>query len=158
MGTSMLTHDFLAPIPPGTLRISVIADDERYAADFPTNRLSAILEAFAEHAGIDAFDEAGQQAVQRSRKTMAAAVQDGDAYLVAVGALWLFLKQPSAESEMHGDALTKMIAENGACLLAVTVNQRKGSGWDFRLFTMPRWPASIPSQRTTARDTRRQWR
>jgi hypothetical protein len=42
-GTSMITHDFAAPIPPGTLRISVIADDERYAADFPTNRLSAIL-------------------------------------------------------------------------------------------------------------------
>jgi hypothetical protein len=154
----MVTHDFSAPIPPGTLRISVIADDERYAADFPTNRLSAILEAFAEHAGTDAFDEARQQAVQRSRKTTAAAVQDGDAYLVAVGALWLFLKQPGAESEMHGDALTKMIAENGACLLAVTVNQRKDSGWDFRLFVMPRWPASIPPQRTTARDTRRQWR
>jgi hypothetical protein len=73
----MITHDFSAPIPPGTLRISVIADDERYAADFPTNRLSAILEAFAERAGIDAFDEAGQQAVQRSRKTAAGTVQDG---------------------------------------------------------------------------------
>jgi hypothetical protein len=157
MGTSMLTHDFLAPIPPGTLRISVIADDKRYAADFPTNRLSAILEAFAEHAGIDAFDEAGQQAVQRSRKTAAAAVQDGDAYLVAVGALWLFLKQPGAESEMHGDALTRMIAENGACLLTVTVNEWNGGAWDFRLFAMPRWPTSITPQRTTARD-RRRWR
>jgi hypothetical protein len=56
----MITHDFAAPIPPGTLRISVIADDERYAADFPTNRLSAILEVLVEHAGIDAFDESGQ--------------------------------------------------------------------------------------------------
>jgi hypothetical protein len=127
----MITHDFSAPILQGTLRISVIADDERYAADFPTNRLSSILEAFAEHAGIDAFDESGQQAEQRSRKTTTAAVQDGDAYLVAVGALWLFLKQPGAESEMHGETLTRMIAENGACLLAVTVNQKKGSGWDF---------------------------
>ena len=58
----MITHDFSKPIPPGTLRISVIGDDQRYAADFPTNRLSAILEAFAEHAGIDAFDEAGTAA------------------------------------------------------------------------------------------------
>jgi hypothetical protein len=64
---------------------------------------------------------------------------------VAVGALWLFLKQPGAESEMHGDALTKMITENGACLLAVTVSQKKGGIWDFRLFAMPRWPALIPS-------------
>ena len=158
MGTSMVTHEFSAPIPPGTLRISVIADDERYAADFPTNRLSAILEAFAEHAGIDAFDEAGQQAVQRSRKTTAAAVQDGDAYLVAVGALWLFLKQPGAESEMHGETLTRMIAENGACLLTVTVGQENGGAWDFRLFAMPRWPTSLRPYKAAARDTRRRWR
>ena len=154
----MITHDFSKPIPPGTLRISVIADDQRYAADFPTNRLSAILEAFAEHAGIDAFDEAGQQAVQRSRKTTAAVVQDGDAYLVAVGALWLFLKQPGAESEMHGETLTRMIAENGACLLTVTVGQENGGAWDFRLFTMPRWPTSLRPYKATARDTRRRWR
>ena len=154
----MIAHDFAAPIPPGTLRISVIADDERYAADFPTNRLSAILEAFAEHAGIDAFDEAGQQAVQQSRKTAVAAVQDGDAYLVAVGALWLFLKQPGAESEMHGATLTKMIAENGACLLTVTVGQGAGSAWDFRLFAMPRWPTSLRPYKASARDTRRRWR
>jgi hypothetical protein len=154
----MITHDFSKPIPPGTLRISVIADDQRYAADFPTNRLSAILEAFAEHAGIDAFDEAGQQAVQRSRKTTAAAVQDGNAYLVAVGALWLFLKQPGAESEMHGETLTRMIAENGACLLTVTVGQENGGAWDFRLFAMPRWPTSLRPYKATARDTRRRWR
>jgi hypothetical protein len=153
----MITHDFSKPIPPGTLRISVIADDQRYAADFPTNRLSAILEAFAEHAGIDAFDEAGQQAVQRSRKTTAAAVQDGNAYLVAVGALWLFLKQPGAESEMHGETLTRMIAENGACLLTVTVGQENGGAWDFRLFAMPRWPTSLRPYKA-ARDTRRRWR
>jgi hypothetical protein len=154
----MITHDFSKPIPPGTLRISVIADDQRYAADFPTNRLSAILEAFAEHAGIDAFDEAGQQAVQRSRKTTAAAVQDGNAYLVAVGALWLFLKQPGAESEMHDETLTRMIAENGACLLTVTVGQENGGAWDFRLFAMPRWPTSLRPYKATARDTRRRWR
>ena len=154
----MITHEFAKPIPPGTLRISVIADDERYVADFPTNRLAQTLDAFAQHAGVDTFDEPVPQAVQRSKETTAAAVQDGDAYLVAVGALWLFLKQPGAESEMHGDALTRMIAENGACLLAVTVDQKKGGGWDFRLFGMPRWPASIPPHRTTARDTRRRWR
>jgi hypothetical protein len=68
------------------------------------------------------------------------------------------MKQPGAESEMHGDALTRMLAENGACLLAVTVSQMPGKNWDFRLFAMPRWPTSIPPQRTTARDTRRRWR
>jgi hypothetical protein len=154
----MITHAFTKPIPPGTLRISVMADDERYVADFPTNRLAETLKAFSHHAGVDTFDEPVPQAVQRSKETTAAAVQNGDAYLVAVGALWLFLKQPGAEAEMHGETLTRMTAENGACLLAVTVNQKKRSGWDFRLFAMPRWPASIPPQRTTARDTRRRWR
>ena len=128
------------------------------AADFPTNRLSAILEAFAELADIDAFDESGQQAVQRSQKAAVAAVQDGDAYLVAVGALWLFLKQPGAESEMNGATLTRMIAENGACLLTVTVGQGTGGAWDFRLFAMPRWPTSLRPYEASVRDTRRRWR
>jgi hypothetical protein len=39
---------------------------------------------------------------------------------------------------MHGTALTKMIVENGACLLTVMVNQKTGGAWDFRLFAMPR--------------------
>jgi hypothetical protein len=97
------------------------------------------------------------------RLTCSAAVQDGDAYLVAVGALWLFLKQPCAESEMHGAALTRMIAENGACLLTVTVNQRTDGVWDFRLFAMPRWPTTVRPYKATARDIRardirRRWR
>jgi hypothetical protein len=154
----MLTHDFSTPIPPGTLRISVIADNQLYAADFPTNWLADTLRAFEYHAGTDTSGECALQAVQRSKRTTAAAVQDGDAYLVAVGALWLFLKQPGAESEMHGETLTKMIAENGACLLAVTVDQKTGGVWDFRLFAMPRWPASVRPYKATTRDTRRRRR
>jgi hypothetical protein len=68
------------------------------------------------------------------------------------------MKQPGAESEMHRGELIRMVAEKRACLLAVTVSQKKGGIWDFRLFAMPRWPASIPPHRTTARDTRRRWR
>jgi hypothetical protein len=59
---------------------------------------------------------------------------------------------------MYGAALTRMVAENGACLLTVTVDEKKGGVWDFRLFAMPRWPTSISPHRTTARDVRRRWR
>ena len=59
---------------------------------------------------------------------------------------------------MHGATLTRMIAENGACLLTVTVNQRTGGAWDFRLFAMPRWPTSLRPYKTTTRDMRRRWR
>ena len=149
----MLTHDYAAPIPTGTLRISVIADDERFAVDFSTGCLAGTLTAFAEYAGIDMFNESTPQAVQQS-KAMVAAMEDGDAYVVTVGALWLFLKQPGAESEMHSDALTRMIAENGSCLLSVTGHQWAGGALDFRLYAMPRWPKARVSQGKTPQKKR----
>jgi hypothetical protein len=155
----MLTHDYAAPIRPGTLRISVIADDERFAVDFSTGCLAGTLTAFAEYAGIDIFDNPTPQAVQRSKEMVVAAMEDGDAYVVAVGALWLFLKQPGAETEVHSDALTKMIAENGACLLAAAVNQQVNGVWAFRLYAMPHWPATRLLQGKTSEERQqRQWR
>jgi hypothetical protein len=155
----MLTHDYAAPIRPGTLRISIIADDERFAVDFSTGCLAGTLTAFAEYAGIDMFDEPTPQAVQRSKEMVAAAMEDGDAYVIAVGALWLFLKPPGAESGMYNDALTRMIAENGACLLTAAVNQRAGGVWDFRLYAVPHWPvARVPQGKTPEERQQRQWR
>jgi hypothetical protein len=149
----MITHAFNAPIAPGVLRVSVIADDELYAADFPTAKLAETLRTFEHYAGTDASVAHTPQATEACREKAAEAVEDGDAYLVTTAALWLFLKQPGARHEMNWESLTAMIRENGACMLTVSVTQR--SGWDFRLFAMPRWPAVVAPYRATQRDRRR---
>jgi len=149
----MITHEFSRPIPPGTLRISVLADAELYAADYPTDRLDETLKAFERHAGLDA---SVAPASQRCQETAAAAVEDGDAHLVTVGALSLFLRQPGGRGEMNGDLLTAMVRDHGACMLTVTVTER--AGWDFRLFAMPRWPATVRPYSATRFDRRRRWR
>jgi hypothetical protein len=154
----MITHDFSRPIPPGTLRISVLADDELFAADFPTAKLSVTLKAFADHAGLDTSEASSPQASQRCKATAAAAAVDGDTHLVTVGALWLFLRQPGGQAEMNGDRLTSMIRDHGACMLTVTAPAAPGDKWDFRLFAMPRWPTSVRPYRATQRDLRRRWR
>lgn len=149
------THVFSTPIPPGTLRISVLADDELYASDFPTDRLASTLKAFAEHAGLDTSTMPTSQASQRCKEAAAAAVEDGDVHLVTVGALWLFLKQPGGHGEMQGDLLAGLVRDHGACMLTVTVTL--AGVWDFRLFAMPRWP-TIAHYPAAQRDRRRRWR
>jgi hypothetical protein len=42
---AMITHAFNSPIAPEVLRVSVLADDELFAADFPTAKLSVTLAA-----------------------------------------------------------------------------------------------------------------
>jgi hypothetical protein len=85
---SMITHEFNSPILPGTLRISVLADDELYAADFPTSRLAETLRAFEHHAGTDASVAHTPQAADACREKAAAAVDDGDAYLEPIPVGW----------------------------------------------------------------------
>jgi hypothetical protein len=146
----MTTHDFSAPALPGTLRISVIADGDTYVTDLPAAKLASTVRAFEEYAGPDlSADSCTEIATD--------AAENGDAYLVAVGALWLFLRMSDFQNAMSRERLDAIVKAGGCAFLAVTTETRSGD-WDFRLFELPSRPASIRPYRATQRDLRRRWR
>jgi hypothetical protein len=55
---------------------------------------------------------------------------------------------------MNTNRLAEMIDANGSAMLTAMVNETTGE-WAFKLFAMPRWPATIGPYRTTQRDWRR---
>jgi hypothetical protein len=143
----MVTHDFHRPIPPSTVRVSVILGGDSFTMDLPSAKLGATLQAFEDHAGPLSED--------RCMAVVAAAARDDDGHVVTSAALWLFLFQPGEESEINAERLAEMIRDDGSVLLTAMVCERSGA-WTFQLFAMPRWPAMAP-YRATARD-RRRWR
>ena len=42
----MITHDISRPIPPGTVRISVIHSGDNFTLDLPSGQIGATLQAF----------------------------------------------------------------------------------------------------------------
>jgi hypothetical protein len=145
----MITHDFHRPIPPGTVRISVIHSGESFTIDLASDRLGDTLTACEDHAGPLSAD--------RCMAAAAAAAGDDDAHVVTSAALWLFLFSPGDESLMNTGRLGEMIASNGSALLAAQACERSGE-WSFRLFAMPRVPGTVLPYRRTKRDIRRRWR
>ena len=132
----------------GMLRVSVICDAETYVTDIPAANLDSALRAFEEYAGPDlSADSCAAVAAEADR--------DGDAYLVCVGALWLFLRTSDIEHVMNRERMTTIVEAGGIAVLTVTT-AREGD-WRFRLHEMPRWPASV---RPTNPDgqRRRRWR
>src|SRR3954471_19915123 len=126
----------VASIPPGTLRISVTADGDTYGTDLPAAKLAETLRAFADFAGTDAGSE--------SCKAVAAeASENGDEYLIAVAALWLFVREPGAGSAaMNRERVDAILKSGGAALLTVMVG-KIGEDWKFRLCEMPSTLASL---------------
>jgi hypothetical protein len=145
----MVTHDFHRPIPPSTVRVSVILGGDSYTVDLLSDRIGDAIQAFEDHAAPLTAD--------RCMAVAAAAAGDDDAHVVTAAALWLFLFQPGDECMMNTGRLGEMIASNGSAMLTAMVNETTGE-WSFRLFGMPRWPAAIGPSRTTKRDLRRRWR
>ncbi len=144
----MLTHEFSSPIPPGTVRISVIIGGDSYTVDLPSDRISDTLTALEDHAGPMTAD--------RCMVAAAEAAGDGDAHVVTAAALWLYLFQP-VEGEINGERLAEMIATNGSAMLTAMVCETSGA-WTFKLFAMPRWPTTVRPYSATERDRRRRWR
>jgi hypothetical protein len=149
----MITHDFSRPIPPGTVRISVITDGETYVTDFAAAALAETLRAFQDFAGLDAGST--------SCKAVAAdARENGDAYMICVAALWLFLRmsdeQQAGSGAMNRDRINAIVRTGGSAMLAVNTETRSGE-WDFRLHQLPSRPAMVRPYRAVDRD-RRGWR
>jgi hypothetical protein len=131
----MITHDFHCPIPPSTVRVSVILGGDSFTVDLPSAKLGDTLQAFEDHCGPLSTDRCAEVAA----------------------ALWLFLFQPGAECEINTDRLAEMIKANGSALLTAMACETTGE-WTFKLFAMPRWPAVVAPYRATERDRRRRWR
>ncbi len=138
----MLTHDFRTPIPPGTLRISVIWNDHLHRTDLLMVRIPDTIRTFEEFIGIVLSAEDGRcTPVAAKACTMAtvSAAQSSDEFVVASSALWRFLFDP-AEYAMNTHRLGGMAQNNGSALLAASLDLQ-GEHWRFQLFAMPRWPA-----------------
>ena len=145
----MITHDFHRPIPPGTVRISVIHSGDSYTVDLASSRLGDAVTAFEyQHAPLTA---------DHCMALAATAAGDDDAHVVTSAALWLFLFQPGPESEMNAQRLAEAIKADGSALLTAVVCEMSGA-WTFRLFAMPRWPGAVRPSRAAQRDVRRRWR
>jgi hypothetical protein len=148
------THSFTAPTVPGTLRISVITDGEIYVTDLPAAKLADTLKAFADFAGLDT-------ASTNCRAVATEAAEVGDAYLICVAALWLFLnmaeEQQAGNAALNRQRLNAIVGAGGCAMLTVTTETRSGE-WDFRLFQLPSRPAVVRPYRATSRDIRRRWR
>jgi hypothetical protein len=84
----MVTHDFHCPIPPSTVRVSVILGGDNFTVDLRSDKIATTIQAFEDHC------DAGQMSADRCMAVAVEAADDGDAHLVTVAALWLWLFQP----------------------------------------------------------------
>lgn len=143
----MPTHDFTTPISPGTLRISVVADGNRYVTDLPSAKLAGTLKAFA------AVDAGAEECVA---VTVDACDVD-DAHLACVGALVLFLRMSDADQSENRERLRGIVGIGGCAILTVSTESEKGE-WEFGLYEVPMRRPSAPSGRSTQRDRPWRWR
>jgi hypothetical protein len=146
----MVTHDFSTPIPPGTVRISVIHSGESFTIDLASAKLGDTVQAFEDHC------DAGPLTADRCMAVAAEAANDGDAMLVTAAALWLWLFHP-IEGVLNTGRLGEMITSHGSALLTAMVCEKTGE-WTHRIYAMPRWPPGVAPHRATSRDLRRRWR
>ena len=137
----MLIHDFRTPIPPGTLRISVIWNDHLHRTDLLMVKIPDTITAFEEFIGIILWSEDGRctpEAAKACTEVTVSAAQSGDESIVTTSALWRFLFDP-AEYAMNTHRLGGTAQNNGSAFLAASLNL-SGDHWQFQLFAMPRWP------------------
>ena len=126
----MLTHDFRKPIPPGTLRISVIWNDHHHKTDLLMVKIPDTIMAFEEFIGIILSAEDGRctpEAAKACTEVTVSAAQSGDESIVTTSALWRFLFDP-AEYVMNTHRLGGMAQNNGSALLAASLDLQGSTG------------------------------
>jgi hypothetical protein len=138
----MVTDDFLAPVAPGTLRISVIWNDHLHRTDLLMVKIPDTIRAFEEFIGIILSAEDGRctpEAAKACTEVTVSAAQICDEFIVTTSALWRFLFDP-VEYTMNTHRLGRMAQNNGSALLAASLDLQ-GEHWGFQLFAVPNWPA-----------------
>ena len=97
----MVTHDFSAPIPAGTLRISVICNDHLHRTDLLMVKVPDTIRAFEEFIGLILSAEDGRctpEAAKVCTEVTVSAAQTCDEFIVTTSALWRFLFDPAEAS------------------------------------------------------------
>jgi hypothetical protein len=133
------------PIPPATLRVSVVWPDGSHAphtVDLPTPEIVRTLRALEDYVGSAMTFPRTRKAAYAAMAAAIEAADDGDTHVVTSAGLWLFLHHPDAGHATNGQRLSDALAQNGCALLLALVG-RAGGGWRFRLHPMPRWPAVV---------------
>jgi hypothetical protein len=140
-----MTAPDLPPIPPATLRVSVVWSDRRHdphTVDIPTNKIVQTLRGLEDHVGLAVSIPHTRKGAYACMAAALRAADDGHVRVVASAGLWLFLHHPDVEHTSNAERLIEMLAHDGSALLLAMVG-RGGGGWTFRLHAMPRWPAVI---------------
>jgi hypothetical protein len=142
----MIPHD-VAPIPPGTLRVTVVWPDGSHdpcTVDIATDRIVRTLRALEDQVGSAMTFPRTRRAAYACIAAALRAADAGDTSTVTAAGLWLALNHPDIEYAMNGQRLSDALEHNGSALLLAMVG-RGGSRWTFRLHPMPRWPGIVLS-------------
>jgi hypothetical protein len=136
-----------APIPPATLRVSVVWSDGRHephTVDIETGRITSTLRALEDHVGPAMTFPRTRRAVYACMAAALKAADAGHVRVVVAAGLWLALHSPDAEHAKIAQRLSDGLEHDGSALLTALVGCG-GGGWKFRLHAMPRWPAVVRS-------------
>jgi hypothetical protein len=131
------------PIPPATLRVSVMWPDGSHAphtVDIPTSRIVQTLRALEDHVGLAVSIPRTRKALYAAMAAALSAADAGNVRVVAAAGLWLYLHHPDAGHATGAQRLSDALEHDGCALLLAMVG-RGGGDWRFRLHAMPRWPA-----------------
>jgi hypothetical protein len=138
------------PIPPGTIRVTVVlpgSTDATVTADIPTGAIVQTLRALEDDIGSAMTIPRAKKAAYAVMAAAGRAVNSGDDRTVTAAGLWLFLHHPGDEHAMNGQRLSDTLADDGAALIIAIVG-RTGGGWRFRFHPMPRWPVAVKDTAT----------
>lgn len=135
----------LPPIPPATLRVSVVWPDGSRSpctVDLPTGAIVCTLRDLEDHVGAALSVLRTRRAAYAAMSAAAKAADDGNVRIVTAAGLWLYLHHPDAGHATAGQRLADALAHGGSALLLAMVGHA-GGGWTYRLHAMPRWPVAV---------------
>lgn len=125
------------PIPPKTIRVSIQYGEWVYVVDYPSEKLDFALTEFDDLAGkfirelreLDTWkgDDVGARSMARYARA------EGEYYLLAISALWMFMNRPYPSDQKRAEKAMRALIEKdgGAWLIATT--DANGEKWSFNL-------------------------
>jgi hypothetical protein len=115
-----MTSPDQAPIPPATLRVSVVWPDGRYdphTVDIPTGRIVQTLRALEDHVGPALTFARTRKAAYAAMAAALKAADEGHAHIVTSAGLWLALNHPDTGHATNAQRLSDALEHGGSALL-----------------------------------------
>jgi len=134
-----------APIPPATLRVSVVWPDGRHdphTVDIPTGTIVQTLRVLEDNVGPTLTFPRTRKAVYAAMAAALRAADDGDTSTVTSAGLWIYIRHPDICHAANAQLLSEALAQDGCALLLAMVGRGAGK-WTFRLHAMPSWPVMV---------------